>query len=222
MFGNDWDEVLHDETEKPYFQELRYSLAREFKQYKVYPPKELLFSALKLTSYSGTRVVILGQDPYHGSGQAHGLSFSVMPGVKIPPSLRNIYTELASDTGAGIPNHGSLLHWAEQGVLMLNAVLTVREGQPNSHKGMGWERFTDAIMEKLNERDTPLVFILWGSHAQQKGACIDQSRHKVIQSPHPSPFSAHRGFLGSRPFSRTNEFLNDHGLAPIDWSIPSL
>ncbi|NGM81688.1 uracil-DNA glycosylase [Paenibacillus sp. 7124] len=222
MFGNDWDEVLHDETEKPYFQELRYSLAREFKQYKVYPPKELLFSALKLTSYNGTRVVILGQDPYHGSGQAHGLSFSVMPGVKIPPSLRNIYTELASDMGAGTPNHGSLLHWADQGVLLLNAVLTVREGQPNSHKGMGWERFTDAIMEKLNERDTPLVFILWGSHAQQKGAFIDQSRHKVIQSPHPSPFSAHRGFLGSRPFSRTNEFLGDHGLAPIDWSIPNL
>ncbi|MFD1773046.1 uracil-DNA glycosylase [Paenibacillus rhizophilus] len=222
MFGNDWDEVLHDETQKPYFQELRYTLAREYKQYTVYPPKELLFSALKLTSYSATRVVILGQDPYHGAGQAQGLSFSVMPGVKIPPSLRNIYTELVSDTGANIPNHGSLLHWAEQGVLLLNAVLTVREGQPNSHKGIGWERFTDAIMEKLNERDTPLVFILWGSHAQQKGAFIDQSRHKVIQSPHPSPFSAHRGFLGSRPFSRTNEFLNTQGLEPIDWSIPNI
>ncbi|QWU18485.1 uracil-DNA glycosylase [Paenibacillus sophorae] len=222
MFGNDWDEVLHEETQKPYFQELRYTLAREYKQYTVYPPKELLFSALKLTAYNKTRVVILGQDPYHGAGQAHGLSFSVMPGVRIPPSLRNIYAELASDIGAGSPNHGSLLHWAEQGVLLLNAVLTVREGQPNSHKGMGWERFTDAIMEKLNERGTPLVFILWGSHAQQKGAFIDQNHHKVIQSAHPSPFSAHRGFLGSHPFSGTNQFLSAHGLEPIDWTIPNL
>ncbi|AIQ13721.1 uracil-DNA glycosylase [Paenibacillus durus] len=222
MFGNDWDEVLHEETQKPYFQDLRYTLAREYKQYTVYPPKELLFSALKQTDYSKTRVVILGQDPYHGAGQAHGLSFSVMPGVRIPPSLRNIYTELASDIGADIPNHGSLLHWSQQGVLLLNAVLTVREGQPNSHKGMGWERFTDAIMEKLNERDTPLVFILWGSHAQQKGACIDHSHHKVIRSAHPSPFSAHRGFLGSNPFSQTNQFLSAHGLEPIDWNIPNL
>ncbi|WP_025688125.1 uracil-DNA glycosylase [Paenibacillus zanthoxyli] len=222
MFGNDWDEVMHEETQKPYFQELRYTLAREYKQYTVYPPKELLFSALKLTAYSETRVVILGQDPYHGAGQAHGLSFSVKPGVRIPPSLRNIYAELAEDVGSASPNHGSLLHWSEQGVLLLNAVLTVREGQPGSHKGMGWERFTDAIMEKLNERETPLVFILWGSHAQQKGACIDQSRHKVIQSAHPSPFSAHRGFLGSKPFSRTNQFLSAHGLEPIHWHIPNL
>ncbi|AKG37767.1 uracil-DNA glycosylase [Paenibacillus durus] len=221
MFSNDWDEVLHEETQKPYFQELRYTLAREYKQYTVYPPKELLFSALKLTAYSGTRVVILGQDPYHGAGQAHGLSFSVKPGVRIPPSLRNIYAELADDVGSVSPNHGSLLHWSEQGVLLLNAVLTVREGQPGSHKGMGWERFTDAIMEKLNERETPLVFILWGSHAQQKGAYIDQSRHKVIRSAHPSPFSAHRGFLGSKPFSQTNQFLNAHGLEPIHWTIPN-
>ncbi|WP_025697138.1 uracil-DNA glycosylase [Paenibacillus forsythiae] len=222
MFGNDWDEVLHDETQKPYFQELRYTLAREYKQYTVYPPKELLFSALKLTPYNKTRVVILGQDPYHGAGQAQGLSFSVMPGVRIPPSLRNIYAELESDIGAKSPNHGSLMHWAEQGVLLLNAVLTVREGQPNSHKGMGWERFTDAIMEKLNEGDTPLVFILWGSHAQQKGAYIDQSRHQVIRSAHPSPFSAHRGFLGSRPFSRTNQFLSAHGQEPVDWTLPNI
>ncbi|WP_342562064.1 uracil-DNA glycosylase [Paenibacillus sp. FSL R7-0345] len=222
MFGNDWDEVLQEEIQKPYFQELRYALAAEYKQYTVYPPKELLFSALKLTPYNKTRVVILGQDPYHGAGQAHGLSFSVKPGVRIPPSLRNIYQELHNDTGTSVPNHGSLLHWAEEGVLMLNAVLTVREGQPNSHKGLGWETFTDAIMEKLNERTEPLVFILWGSHAQQKGAYIDRSLHKVIQSPHPSPFSAHRGFLGSKPFSQANEYLESHGLTGIDWSIPNL
>ncbi|WP_238650266.1 uracil-DNA glycosylase [Paenibacillus piscarius] len=222
MFDNDWDKVLQEETEKPYFQELRYALAREYKQYNVYPPKDKLFSALKLTPYSKTRVVILGQDPYHGAGQAHGLSFSVEPGVRVPPSLRNIYTELHSDLGLAIPNHGSLLHWAEEGVLMLNAVLTVREGQPNSHKGLGWETFTDAIMEKLNERTEPMVFILWGSHAQLKGAAIDRSRHMVIQSPHPSPFSAHRGFLGSRPFSRANQFLEEHGLRGIDWSIPNV
>lgn len=222
MFGNDWDEVLQEEIQKPYFQELRYALAAEYKQHTVYPPKELLFSALKLTPYSKTRVVILGQDPYHGAGQAHGLSFSVKPGVRIPPSLRNIYQELHEDTGTPVPNHGSLLHWAEEGVLMLNAVLTVREGQPNSHKGLGWETFTDAIMEKLNERTEPMVFILWGSHAQQKGAYIDRARHKVIQSPHPSPFSAHRGFLGSRPFSQANQYLESHGLKGIDWSIPNL
>ncbi|MNL19829.1 Uracil-DNA glycosylase [compost metagenome] len=218
MFGNDWDEILEEETQKPYFQELRYALAREYKQYTVYPPKEELFSALKLTPYNRTRVVILGQDPYHGAGQAHGLSFSVKPGVRIPPSLRNIYTELHEDMGVSVPNHGSLLHWAEEGVLLLNAVLTVREGQPNSHKGLGWETFTDAVMEKLNERQEPLVFI----HAQQKGAYIDRSRHLVIQSPHPSPFSAHRGFLGSRPFSRANQYLESHGLQGIDWSIPNI
>lgn len=222
MFGNDWDEVLQEEVQKPYFQELRYTLAREYKQHTVYPPKELLFSALKLTPYERTRVVILGQDPYHGPGQAHGLSFSVLPGVRIPPSLQNIYKELESDLGISAPNHGYLLHWAEQGVLMLNAVLTVREGQPNSHKGLGWERFTDAIMMKLNERDEPLVFILWGSYAQQKGAFIDRRRHKVIRSPHPSPLSAHRGFLGSRPFSQTNDFLREQGLGPIDWALPNL
>lgn len=179
LFENDWDEVLQEEVLKPYFQELRYALAAEYKQYTVYPPKELLFSALKLTPYSKTRVVILGQDPYHGAGQAHGLSFSVKPGVRIPPSLRNIYQELHSDVGTAVPNHGSLLHWAEEGVLMLNAVLTVREGQPNSHKGLGWETFTDAIMEKLNERAEPLVFILWGSHAQKKGLISTRAAIKL-------------------------------------------
>lgn len=222
MFGNDWDEILHEETQKPYFQQLRYTLAREYKQHTVYPSKELLFSALRLTPYGRTRVVILGQDPYHGPGQAHGLSFSVMPGVRIPPSLQNIYKELESDVGVPAPNHGYLLHWAEQGVLLLNAVLTVREGQPNSHKGIGWEQFTDAIMMKLNERDVPLVFILWGSYAQKKGAFIDRKRHKVIESPHPSPLSAHRGFLGSRPFSKTDAFLEEKGLKPVDWTLPSI
>lgn len=222
MFGNDWDDVLQEETQRPYFQQLRYTLAREYKQHTVYPPKELLFSALKLTPYNRTRVVILGQDPYHGPGQAHGLSFSVMPGVRIPPSLQNIYKELESDVGVPAPDHGYLLHWAEQGVLMLNAVLTVREGVPNSHKGIGWEEFTDAIMKKLNEREVPLVFILWGSYAQKKGAFIDRKRHMVIQSPHPSPLSAHRGFLGSRPFSVTNAFLRDRGQTPIDWALPNI
>lgn len=220
MFDNDWDEVLQDEIQKPYFQELRYTMAREYKQHTVYPPKELLFSALKLTPYRDTKVVILGQDPYHGPGQAHGLSFSVKPGVRIPPSLQNIYKELESDVGAKTPDHGSLLHWAKQGVLLLNAVLTVRQGQPNSHKGLGWEQFTDAIVAKLNEHPTPLVFILWGSHAQAKGSFLDRSRHKVILSPHPSPFSANRGFFGSRPFSQANLFLQNHGISPIDWEIP--
>lgn len=222
MFGNDWDERLKEETQKPYFQELCQKLEEEYKQHTIFPPKDLIFSALKLTPYSKTRVVILGQDPYHGAGQAHGLSFSVKPGVRIPPSLRNIYAELQADTGLPLPNHGFLEAWAEEGVLILNAVLTVREGQPNSHKGLGWETFTDAIMGKLNERTEPLVFILWGNYAQQKGSTIDGSRHLVIQSPHPSPFSAHRGFLGSRPFSIANQYLESHGLRGIDWSIPNV
>ncbi|MCM2999598.1 uracil-DNA glycosylase [Paenibacillus cellulositrophicus] len=220
MFNNDWDEQLKEETEKDYFQELRYKLAKEYKLHKVYPPKEDLFKALKLTSYEDTKVVILGQDPYHGPGQAHGLSFSVKPGVRIPPSLVNIYKELHSDLGLPIPNHGTLVHWAEQGVLLLNTVLTVRDGEANSHKGLGWERFTDAVIEKLNERDKPVVFILWGSHAQKKGAFIDRKKHLVIQSVHPSPLSVHRGFFGSRPFSKANAFLAAHGIKPVDWAIP--
>jgi uracil-DNA glycosylase len=221
VFGNDWDEALKGEVEEPYFNDLRYRLAREYKQYEVYPPKEDLFSALKLTSYSGTKAVILGQDPYHGPGQAHGLSFSVRPGVKVPPSLQNIYKELHNDLGVAVPNHGYLVHWAEEGVLMLNNVLTVRRGQPQSHQGIGWERFTDAVIEALKRRSQPAVFILWGSHAQKKGAFIDKRKHLVIESSHPSPFAAHRGFFGSRPFSRTNAFLTEHGMQPIDWAIPN-
>ncbi|GIO55534.1 uracil-DNA glycosylase [Paenibacillus cineris] len=220
IFNNDWDEQLKEETEKDYFQELRYKLAKEYKLHKVYPPKEDLFKALKLTPYEDTKVVILGQDPYHGPGQAHGLSFSVKPGVRIPPSLVNIYKELHSDLGVPIPSHGTLVHWAEQGVLLLNTVLTVRDGEANSHKGLGWERFTDAVIEKLNERDKPVVFILWGSHAQKKGAFIDRKKHLVIQSVHPSPLSVHRGFFGSRPFSKANAFLAAHGIKPVDWAIP--
>lgn len=222
MFGNDWDEILHDEMQKSYFQELMEALTQEYKEETIYPPKELLFTALKLTPYNETRVVILGQDPYHGAGQAHGLSFSVMPGVRIPPSLRNIYTELKEDMSVPVPNHGSLNHWAEQGVLLLNTVLTVREGKPGSHKKLGWEKFTDTIMKKLNERTVPMVFILWGNHAQQKGSFIDQDRHRVIQSMHPSPLSAYRGFFGSRPFSQTNQYLESNGLESIDWNITDI
>ncbi|MDQ0192488.1 uracil-DNA glycosylase [Paenibacillus wynnii] len=221
MFGNDWDKVLHDEIKKPYFKNLQVALDSEYKEQIVYPPHEFLFSAFKVTSYQETRVVILGQDPYHGPGQAHGLSFSVMPGVRIPPSLRNIYTELKDDLDVSIPNHGSLLHWAQQGVLLLNAVLTVRQGQPYSHKGLGWETFTDAVIDKLNERNVPIVFILWGSHAQKKGSFLNKNRHHIIQSTHPSPLSAYRGFLGSRPFSETNRYLEAQGLKGIDWAIES-
>ncbi|MGN7357684.1 uracil-DNA glycosylase [Paenibacillus sp. SAF-054] len=222
MFENDWDKQLEEEMAKPYFNDLRYALAKEYKLHTVYPSKENLFQALKLTSYEHTKVVILGQDPYHGPGQAHGLSFSVLPGVRIPPSLSNIYKELHSDLGIPIPNNGYLVPWAKQGVLLLNTVLTVREGQANSHKGLGWERFTDAVIEKLDERDKPAVFILWGSHAQKKGAFIDRSKHLVLESVHPSPLSAHRGFFGSKPFSQTNTFLKEHGMEPIDWAIPNI
>ncbi|EHS56826.1 uracil-DNA glycosylase [Paenibacillus sp. Aloe-11] len=221
MFGNDWDDVLREEVEKSYFNELRYALAREYKIHKVYPPKEDLFSALKLTPYHLTKAVILGQDPYHGEGQAHGLSFSVRPGVRTPPSLQNIYKEMHDDIGTPIPNQGYLVPWAEQGVLLLNNVLTVREGQPQSHQGIGWERFTDAVIEAINEREQPAVFILWGSHAQKKASFVNTSKHLVLKSVHPSPLAAHRGFFGSKPFSRTNAFLQEHGMEPIRWEIPS-
>lgn len=220
MFGNDWDEVLQQETEAEYFNNIRYALAAEYKTQTVYPPKEDLFSALKLTPYHRVKAVIIGQDPYHGAGQAHGLSFSVRPGVRVPPSLKNIYKELQADLGVPVPKHGSLIHWAEQGVLLLNAVLTVRESQPNSHQSLGWQTFTDAVIRELNERNEPMVFMLWGSHAQKKGAFINRDKHLVLESTHPSPLAAHRGFLGSRPFSKANEFLISKGIKPIDWTIP--
>lgn len=220
MFGNDWDEVLQLETEAEYFNKIRYALAAEYKTQTVYPPKEDLFSALKLTPYHRVKAVIIGQDPYHGAGQAHGLSFSVRPGVRVPPSLKNIYKELHADLGVPVPKHGSLIHWAEQGVLLLNAVLTVRESQPNSHQALGWQTFTDTVIRELNERNEPMVFMLWGSHAQKKGAFINRDKHLVLESTHPSPLAAHRGFLGSRPFSKANEFLVSKGIKPIDWTIP--
>lgn len=221
MFNNDWDLILGEEVDKPYFRSLMERVNEAYEQSTVYPPKEDVFRALQQTSYQSTKVVILGQDPYHGPKQAQGLSFSVSRGVTIPPSLRNIYKELTADLGIPAPTHGSLLSWAHQGVLLLNAVLTVRKGEPNSHKGMGWEIFTDAVISKLNERELPIVFILWGSYAQKKGSFIDRSRHKVIESSHPSPFAAHKGFFGSRPFSAANAFLAQNGMDPVNWEIPN-
>jgi len=219
IFGNDWDQVLAAEMDKPYFHELMNWLEQEYREHTIFPPRTYLFQALKLTGYSETRVVILGQDPYHGAGQAHGLSFSVLPGVKVPPSLRNIYKELSSDLGIPIPTEGTLTSWAQEGVLLLNTVLTVREGLAGSHQGKGWEKFTDAVVQALNEREEPVVFILWGSHAQKKGAQINTDRHLVIESAHPSPLAARRGFFGSRPFSRTNAYLEEQGARPIDWNV---
>ncbi|ANF96435.1 uracil-DNA glycosylase [Paenibacillus bovis] len=220
IFRNDWAEVLESELNQPYYLELRQFLAQEYRTQTIYPDMYDIYNALHYTSLASTRVVILGQDPYHGPGQAHGLSFSVKPGVAVPPSLHNIYQELHEDLGCPVPAHGSLIHWAEQGVLLLNAVLTVRRGQAASHQNKGWEPFTDRVVEAVNMREEPAVFILWGSHAQRKGANIDRNKHLVITSPHPSPLSAHRGFFGSHPFSKANHFLESHGMQPIDWCIP--
>lgn len=214
---NDWAEVLDEEFEKPYYKELREFLKHAYASERVYPPMEDIYNALRVTPYASTKVVILGQDPYHGPGQAHGLSFSVRPGVQPPPSLLNIFKEMESDIGCARPNHGCLLGWAEQGVLLLNTTLTVAQGRPKSHAGHGWETLTDAIIAKLSVRQTPMVFILWGAHAQSKVALIDTHRHHIIKRPHPSPLSASRGFFGSRPFSRANAYLIQDGLDPIDW-----
>lgn len=222
MFGNDWDEVLKEEIEKPYFQQLMTWLDQEYAEEVVYPPRDLLFQAFRLTPYAEVKAVILGQDPYHGAGQAEGLSFSVMPGVRVPPSLRNIYIELKEDIDVPIPNHGSLVQWGKEGVLLLNTALTVRESKPASHRGKGWEQFTDAVIHALNNRKEPMVFLLWGNHAGEKEAFIDQERHLVIRSAHPSPFAARKGFFGSKPFSRTNQFLEEQGERSIDWRIPNI
>jgi len=222
ILKNDWQDQVGDQFEMPYYLRLREFLKQEYRTRRIYPGPYDIFNALHMTSYADTKVVILGQDPYHGPGQAHGFCFSVRPGVPPPPSLVNIFKELHDDIGCPIPNHGCLEHWAKQGVLLLNAVLTVREGLPNSHRGMGWEQFTDAVVERLNRRERPVAFVLWGSHAQAKGAGIDERRHLVIRSPHPSPLSAHRGFFGSRPFSRINRWLAAQGMPPIDWAIPDL
>lgn len=222
ILKNDWAPLLDGEFQKPYYQQLRKVLLKEYQTKVIYPDKYDIFNALHLTPFNETKVVIIGQDPYHGPGQAHGLSFSVKPGVALPPSLQNIYKELQADLGCYIPNNGYLVEWAKQGVLLLNSVLTVRAGTPNSHKGLGWEILTNKVIETLNQREKPVVFILWGNFAQQKQQLITSSQHFILKSPHPSPLSANRGFFGNRPFSRTNAILRENGLEEIDWQIPNL
>ena len=222
IFKNDWEALLEPEMQKPYYRELRQFLIGEYRTHRIYPDMYAIFNALHYTAYEDVKVVILGQDPYHGPGQAHGLSFSVLPGVPAPPSLLNIFKELQDDLGCAMPNNGCLKPWAEQGVLLLNAVLTVREHQAASHQGRGWEQFTDHIIELLNQREKPLAFILWGSPARRKKAMITNPRHFIVESPHPSPLSAFRGFFGSKPFSRVNEFLKSTGQEPIDWQLPNI
>lgn len=214
-----WLAALQDELQLPYMHSLQQFLQKQRQQGKViYPPRQQIFAALNSTPLEQVKVVILGQDPYHGAGQAHGLCFSVQPGVRLPPSLLNIYKEIHRDLGLPMPAHGCLQHWAEQGVLLLNATLTVEAGRAGSHQRRGWEQFTDRVVTLLNERRNGLVFMLWGSYAQKKGRIIDRNRHCVLESPHPSPLSAHRGFIGNCHFSRANAYLQQQGVAPIDWS----
>ena len=220
IFGNEWDTLLAGEMQKPYYQALRQFLIQEYRTAQVYPPMNDLFSALRLTTYSRVRVVILGQDPYHGAGQAHGLSFSVRQGVQPPPSLQNIYKEIYNDLGIENPrDFGDLTCWARQGVLLLNTVLTVRSGQPNSHKGKGWEPFTDSVIRALDAREKPMVFLLWGGNARAKLPLIQGMNHLALAAPHPSPLSAYQGFFGCRHFSKANAFLEQNGIPPIDWQI---
>ncbi|MBE6915122.1 MAG: uracil-DNA glycosylase [Ruminococcaceae bacterium] len=219
MFGNDWDELLKSEFQKEYFVKLKGFLVAERANHTVFPPKDEVFNALRYTAYQDVKVVILGQDPYHGEGQAHGLAFSVKPGVDAPPSLVNIYKELQSDLGIPVPNHGNLVSWAKQGVLLLNTALTVRKDEANSHRNKGWEIFTDRIISLLNEREKPMVFLLWGRNAAEKEELVSNQRHMVLKAPHPSPLSAHRGFLGCRHFSKTNAVLRACGETPIDWKL---
>jgi len=217
--NNDWLDALKGEFSKPYYKKLFETVNQEYRTHRVYPPADDIFNAFHLTPLKDVKVVILGQDPYHGDGQAEGLSFSVKPGVDIPPSLVNIYQELHDDLGCTIPSHGNLVKWAEQGVLLLNTVLTVRAHQANSHRGIGWEEFTDAAIMALNSQDRPIVFILWGAPAQRKARMLTNPKHLILKAPHPSPLSAYRGFFGSKPFSQTNDYLRAHGVEPIDWQI---
>lgn len=218
-FNNNWDDILKDEFDKQYYLELREFLIKEYKSHLIYPDKYKIFEALKLTDYEDVKIVILGQDPYHGPNQAHGLAFSVSLGVPIPPSLLNIYKELERDMNFRIPNHGYLVDWSKQGVLLLNTALTVRAGMANSHRGKGWEIFTDQVIRLLSLREKPMVFLLWGKNAAEKEALIDTSKHLVLKAPHPSPLSAHRGFLGCGHFSKANEFLIKNSIAPINWQL---
>lgn len=216
---NDWAEPLNEEFRKPYYKKLYETIKEEYGKYRIFPQAEDIFNAFHFTPLSKVKVVILGQDPYHNVGQAHGLCFSVKPDVEIPPSLVNIYKELHDDLGCFIPDNGYLTHWAEQGVMLLNTVLTVRAHQANSHRGIGWEEFTDAAIRALNQQERPIVYLLWGRPAQNKKVMLNNPRQLILEAPHPSPLSASRGFFGCRHFSKTNEFLVENGLTPIDWQI---
>jgi len=220
--GNDWDKLLKDEFQKEYYLQLRQFLIREYRTKPIYPDMYMIFEALKLTSYENAKVVILGQDPYHGKDQAHGLAFSVQQGIDIPPSLMNIYKELADDMGCYVPNNGYLVPWAKQGVLLLNTSLTVVANRANSHRNKGWENLTDAVIQVLNKKDAPVVYLLWGNNAKEKSKYLTNPKHLVLQSVHPSPLSANRGFFGCRHFSKTNRFLRENGLSEIDWQIPNI
>lgn len=221
-FNNDWDDLLRDEFQKEYYQKLRQFLIKEYKTKTIYPDMYKIFEALKLTAYQDVKVVLLGQDPYHGVKQAHGLAFSVQKGVAIPPSLVNIYKELVKDMNCYIPNNGYLVPWAKQGVLLLNTSLTVVANQANSHRNRGWEVFTDQIIKLLNKKDTPTVFLLWGRNAGDKAKYITNNKHLILKAAHPSPLSAHKGFFGCRHFSKANRFLRESGQREIDWQIPNL
>lgn len=218
-FGNDWDEVLRDQVQAPYFQNIIKQLNVEYRKTQCFPPPELVFNALRSTAFADVRAVILGQDPYHGEGQAHGLCFSVRHGVDAPPSLQNIYKEIHTDLGLPIPSHGELTDWTGQGVLLLNTILSVRAHAPMSHANLGWQTFTDAVIARLNEREQPIVFLLWGSPARAKKTLITNPRHLILEAPHPSPLSAHRGFFGCQHFSKCNAFLRQNGMREIDWEI---
>lgn len=216
---NDWLPALQEEFKKPYYAELYKKVLEEYKETQIFPPADDIFNAFHFTPLSEVKVVIIGQDPYHNVGQAHGLCFSVKPDVDIPPSLVNIYKELHDDVGCYIPDNGYLEKWAKQGVLMLNSVLTVRAHQANSHQGLGWEKFTDAVIRAVNEQDRPIVYMLWGRPAQNKAKSVNNPKHLLLKAPHPSPLSAHRGFFGCKHFSQANEYLKKNGLEPIDWQI---
>ena len=216
--GNEWDDLLRGQFSQPYYLKLRQFLKSEYDTRRIFPDMNDIFNALRYTSYSDVKAVIIGQDPYHGFGQAHGLCFSVKKGVEVPPSLKNIYKELSDDIGFNPPSHGELTAWAQNGVLLLNAVLTVREGQANSHKGMGWEIFTDEVIKTLNDRSQPIVFLLWGANARAKKQLITSPQHLVLEAAHPSPLSAYNGFFECRHFSKCNAFLSAHGIEPVDWN----